>query len=148
MKSHLPPTTGSTQKAPLSFPGSDCLITQSVERTAGVSTLRQKFEGGTTSEVGAGSALEETDVELGVEEDKDASAGSALIETELLGKVSVANELSIEELGVWLTETETVEDELSLMTGTFPAVTVTVTVATVTVTYTVATYTVLTGMGG
>jgi hypothetical protein len=109
-------------------------MTQSVERTAGVSTLRQKFEGGATSEVGAGSALEKTDVELGVDEDRDASAGSALIETEVLGDVSVTNELSIEELGVELIGTETAEDELSLTTGMFPAVTVTVTVATVTVT--------------
>lgn len=88
----LPPTMGSMlipPPPPILFD----LTTKPDELTSGVSTLRQKLAGGTTSEVGVGAGLDDMLVEVGVSSDDDAIvAGSVLADT-FVGEGVELNEL-------------------------------------------------------
>lgn len=145
---------GSIQRAPLLPVGSDCLITQPEDFTLDVRTWRQKFAGGTTSDVGAASAVEETGVEVEISSADDAIVvGSLLVEIAGVEDASGTDALGVKmldagisdaetELRISIAEAEIAEENLPpivLATGTLSVTTVTVTVETVTDTTTVVT---------
>jgi hypothetical protein len=105
------------------------LTTKLDELTSGVSTLRQKLAGGTTSEVGAGGGLDEMLVEVGLSSDDDVIVAGSVLAATFVGEGK-----ELKELIKSLPEADDVEETrllIVLVAGTLSPVTVTATVLTV-----------------